>query len=69
MGPGVKAQVVELEPGGADRVVSDSTRVAYLDALAQWRLAGRCRPALMAFLAGTVDALSVFPSSNGAGPR
>ncbi|XP_022116720.1 apoptosis-resistant E3 ubiquitin protein ligase 1 [Pieris rapae] len=42
----------ELVPNGASIRVTNSTKMAYLDALAQWRLAGRWRAESDAFLRG-----------------
>ncbi|XP_045494960.1 apoptosis-resistant E3 ubiquitin protein ligase 1 isoform X2 [Colias croceus] len=42
----------ELVPNGASIRVSNSTKMQYLDALAQWRLAGRWRAESEAFLRG-----------------
>ncbi|XP_060803597.1 apoptosis-resistant E3 ubiquitin protein ligase 1 [Amyelois transitella] len=42
----------DLVPGGASIRVRNDTKLQYVDALAQWRLAGRCRLETDAFLRG-----------------
>ncbi|KAI8422851.1 hypothetical protein MSG28_006593 [Choristoneura fumiferana] len=42
----------DLLPGGSSIRVTNSTKIKYLDALAQWRLAARCRAETDAFLRG-----------------
>lgn len=45
-------QVVELEPNGASREVTEENKIHYLDALAQSRLCGRVKHEIDAFLSG-----------------
>ncbi|XP_063585141.1 apoptosis-resistant E3 ubiquitin protein ligase 1-like isoform X2 [Penaeus indicus] len=45
-------KVVELEPGGTTRQVTNNNRLQYLDAIAQFRLSARVRNEVDAFLAG-----------------
>ncbi|XP_045619348.1 apoptosis-resistant E3 ubiquitin protein ligase 1 isoform X1 [Procambarus clarkii] len=50
--PSGQIKVIELEPGGAGRLVTNSNKLQYLDALAQYRLSVRVRHEVDAFLAG-----------------
>ncbi|KAG7170866.1 Apoptosis-resistant E3 ubiquitin protein ligase 1-like, partial [Homarus americanus] len=50
--PSGQVKVVELEPGGMNRIVTNNNKLQYLDALAQYRLSVRVRHEVDAFLAG-----------------
>ncbi|CAL4150993.1 unnamed protein product, partial [Meganyctiphanes norvegica] len=53
--PGGQIKTVELEPGGAAREVTDNNKMAYIDALTQYRLATRVRHEVDSFLVGLND--------------
>lgn len=52
---GGQLKSVELEPGGLSRQVTDNNKMAYIDALTQYRLATRVRHEVDAFLVGLND--------------